>query len=356
MEKTIEILSLEHFIHHVLCLSEKLNSPDFVWYRGVSNACHSLTPSLYREPFNSLLHQELPVLEPKDAPTPDHPTTLSEGGRKNIYRMEQSMDARFMTQSESFLRKKQIESTPMNRYLLKQHYSGKTRLLDWTESPLLALFFALNDEQSTETKNDAKISALLPLRLNNFSITRLLQFERPELEKKLQLKSEKVFQLNVLPTIPKEFVKKPLLNKEDIISLDALFGKYYHLRFSKDEKMYPFAFLPNYLDERMTAQKSCFTFFGNIITLKESLSEQERLSEEEKFLFSMIIPSICRDRILNELKTMGITLFSIYPDLDGLSKSINDKHLSEIIENKKSQESWNLIESSFPAGGNLTNP
>jgi len=73
MEETIQILSLEDFIHHVSWLSK--HSPD-LWFRGVSDASYSLTPGLYREPFNSLL---------RDPPAPDDPTTLSEGGRKNIY-------------------------------------------------------------------------------------------------------------------------------------------------------------------------------------------------------------------------------------------------------------------------------
>lgn len=47
---------------------------------------------------------------------------------------------------------------------LMQHYGLPTRLLDWSESPLVALYFALSSDE--DAKTDAAVWVLNPMRLN----------------------------------------------------------------------------------------------------------------------------------------------------------------------------------------------
>lgn len=47
---------------------------------------------------------------------------------------------------------------------LMQHYGLPTRLLDWSESPLVALYFALSSDK--DAKTDAAVWVLNPMKLN----------------------------------------------------------------------------------------------------------------------------------------------------------------------------------------------
>lgn len=52
---------------------------------------------------------------------------------------------------------------------LMQHYGVPTRLLDWTESPLVALYFAVEDRNPKNKKKDGAFWMLFPLELNRHS-------------------------------------------------------------------------------------------------------------------------------------------------------------------------------------------
>ncbi|RYX80091.1 FRG domain-containing protein, partial [bacterium] len=226
---------------------------------------------------------------------------------KNISRIEGNIDFTFSRKSSMFFSSKQIENNLWNRYFLKQHYGVKTRLLDWTESALIALFFAVKEHKSLE---NGKVWILSPIKLNNYSVSKLINTDK---------------NFDIIPGATK-MDKGPLLNEKDELRVPAMLTKYYKMQYDVDEKLYPLAIYPTHLDERMAAQQACFTIFGNVV------NGLENHDSEKKFVESICIHKNYKKDILRQLKQLGISYYTIYPDLDGLGKEINFAHSGEVFD------------------------
>src|SRR5688572_23441055 len=86
-----------------------------LWYRGCGSASHTLSPSLYRH---------------TKAKTPEAFADL-----------ERQLMTRFRQRSIPYHNRSL--SDDWDALFFMQHYGVPTRLLDWTENPLIALHFAL---------------------------------------------------------------------------------------------------------------------------------------------------------------------------------------------------------------------
>ncbi|GLQ33545.1 FRG domain-containing protein [Litoribrevibacter albus] len=162
---------------------------------------------------------------------------------------------------------------------LGQHYGLPTRLLDWTESALVALFFAIESEAESPC-----VWCLNPHMLNELSTNHRLIFFTDSL------------------------TREPL-DEENILKYEMA---------SKNLPDYPLAFLPNRFDRRMFNQKACFTAHGR----KKCGFEELQKSSESPFLIRLDIEPNNIEYIRFQMRTLGISTVDIYPDLDGLSKDI----------------------------------
>ncbi len=252
--KSDSITRLSDLVDYVLAVLGTHKTHD-IWWRGQTRGqdeqgTWTLVPSVYRE------------------------------SRTRKY--EISSVSRFMAKARS----RHLNCPPEDRFpdwmFLMQHYGLPTRLLDWTESPLIAAFFAVQDvlDAKDGIEPDGVIWALNPTKLNR------LQIGEP--------------------------VVVGAMSKEAI----PLFHPAFDVRAQSHEQI--LAITTHEIDTRMLAQASTFTLHGFSKPLEE-------LDDHETFLHKIIIPGAAKKTLRVELEILGIRLENLFPDLDHLAQSLKDR-------------------------------
>ena len=206
------------------------------WFRGQNSASWGLTPSVHRSYDQSGEHNlaanfrlSAPTRHPKTPELSDLPSWIS----------------------------------------LMQHFGLPTRLLDWTASPLAALFFALE----SEADDDSAVWGLVPSRLNAEFSGR-----------------DEIFVLAGSEA-------RPLL----LAGLE---------KGSPVDKV--LAVMGQDIDIRMTVQQGAFTLHGTGVPLNER-------PEATEYLAKFVIPRSEREKLKEELWFLGIRRSSLFPDLANLA-------------------------------------
>jgi len=153
---------------------------------------------------------------------------------------------------------------------LMQHHGIPTRLLDWTTNPLVALYFALSDDN----KEDACIWVIDPNQLNR----------------------------SFKEQYPVE-VSEQLFNRTDEKKVIAICAAH--------------------SNTRMSSQRSEFTVHMNYTPLNQIKETTVAIKEQ------LIIPYVLKSELKKKLRTFGIDKRSLFPDLDNIAKSVVDDVLGE---------------------------
>lgn len=187
---------------------------------------------------------------------------------------------------------------------LAQHYGIDTRLLDWTEGALIALYFAVNRNPS-----NPRVYMLNPYQLNNFALKRFYDSH-----------NIKDYKLLEPPNFPLTWPdSKPGYQN---IALA------WEMRNEKRGFELPIAVPAAYQDHRMIAQRSCFTIHGK--RLESILDILQELGENlSHYLIVYEFRQGDCEYISRQLFYLGISQSTIFPDLDNLSKDIG----KEIMDN-----------------------
>ncbi len=177
-----------------------------------------------------------------------------------------------------------------------QHYGCPTQLLDVTENPLVALYFACQNEKIKETDGQVRVYAVAERELqfmgsekirNIANLTKLLS--KVEVAQYLKSQSEK----QVLEYLHKE--TEYMINN-DKCDLQDIFDSYFFIAPQKNQ--------------RIIRQNGAFIASG--------LFENEKAAAEsvDKFRIATItISGTQKEKILKELNSLNINEISLFPDL-----------------------------------------
>lgn len=227
-----------------------------VWWRGHADFGWPLRPSIFRPKHSKFKNQEIALLN--------------------------HFQGRALCQRDSF----RNPQSDFEWLCLAQHFGLPTRLLDWTESPLVALYFALNPGGNNQHDDaDACLWALSPTKLN-------LKYSNPD-----------------MPTKALEGLASTKLEVVESISSIA-FGL-------KKDIALPvlLALQPWESNERIITQAGRFTIHSTEAAI-------ETLAYKEAFLEQLLIKRECKRELRDKLRAFGIRRWNIFPDLENLAKGL----------------------------------
>lgn len=159
---------------------------------------------------------------------------------------------------------------------LMQHHGAPTRLLDFTWSPFVATFFAI--ERATK---DVAVWALFPLGLNNRPIRTLRASQRVEEDE-------------IAPWVEGGYEKYFLPNEKELVVAGE----------------------PYRMNQRLIAQSGTFVMPGVLHKPIEALANPTAVV---KFVLET---ALVRKRAMIELYHMNMSNATLFPDLDGLARSV----------------------------------
>jgi hypothetical protein len=180
-----------------------------------------------------------------------------------------------------------------------QHYGVPTRFLDWSESPLMALFFAVTSAAHKIGKSgrpvfsgDASIWLLDPEQWNKHSV------------------NLKGFVASVLTTDDTNAnAYKPVGNVSTM-------------------KEFPIALYGSHNSQRIVAQRGVFVCFGKDTRPMEVVYKSENFPTD--CLMKLVFKKGRLPHMYEALRRQGITDSVVFPDLDGLAREIKREFSFEV--------------------------
>jgi FRG domain len=233
-----------------------------VWYRGHEDQAYRLWPGVYRDDFTELAqklaHNWKWSLE-----------------RARLFR-EREMLSEFRTSGATLLDGSGI----VDSYFIAQHYGMRTRLLDWTTNPLAALYFAVCSDGK---RMDGDL---------------------------FMMDADKLLPKHPNP-IPDDYpLPIGIVTMHHPYATDAV-GISFWQKQKKEREPLILPIRPDNRPGRIAQQSSCFTLHMHLSP-----------TTKNDTLVRMTIPGGKKKEILEELRRLNINEFSIYDDLDHLSREI----------------------------------
>jgi hypothetical protein len=200
--------------------------------------------------------------------------------KKSSWRMREERALRiFRRKAHNYLPDSRVLDDDLRCLALMQHHGAPTRLLDFTKSPFVAAFFALENAST-----DSAVFALnTPL----------------------------LWSGNATP------VGNPKLTRE---AIDPRQKGNFERYFVQNTNQIIWIGEPAEMDRRLVAQSGTFVVPG---VLDKSLDEiLSQYKFESTLIKKIILPQAIRQEAMRTLYRMNVTNATLFPDLEGLAKSI----------------------------------
>lgn len=271
---------------YVSIVTEIANEFDDIWFRGHACASYRLVPSVLRD--------TIPLTDARGNKVENGQMLTSEGGHVTGISPE-NMFYEFKSRAVPFLNRE-----PSNNFewmFLMQHYGVPTRLLDWTTNALVALFFAIESNPTSDEEwnyedspsehfmerdefcsEGAAVFAISPSELNNLTVS----------------KPSKIY----------------------ICEEADEWNHYFEPMNNEGSNFLPIAVQSSHIDTRIRSQSGHFTLHGSNIW---ALDYYDSL---RKIMHKIFIPYGVVPQMLKNLQALGITESFIYPGLESLSRDI----------------------------------
>jgi hypothetical protein len=224
-------------------LKQQVEPRELIWFRGQARRDWELVPSLAR--------------------------------KVKHLRAESALIKRFMQNAVPH-----VEMPPREEWewiFLMQHHRAETRLLDWTESPLAALYFAVSEKRHVH-KNGA-VWCLDPVALNRAA------------NLKFAFEAE-------IPAFGRDKVLESYLPS--------------HVEEGTSD-LFPIALVGPRNTQRMAAQLGTFTINHRLHNPIEGIGDG-------RHVWRWIIPANAKEDIADELSRLAITALTLFPELDRVAE------------------------------------
>lgn len=255
MATTLDILKPKTFAELLEAIETFQGASAASWYRGCNNSSYKLEPTLYRHKTKKQISE--------------------------IADLETEVTTRFVQRSLPFLQRTLVND--WDKLFLMQHYGVPTRLLDWSENPFVAIYFALAGNQNAK-KTDASFWMCDPIAWNRSALSHL-SFGGGILDESSQF---------VRPYAPG--------------------GKFDQI------PMLPIMIYGTYNSPRIVAQRGGFALFGQGTDPMESVFQSKDFPTNT--LRKVVIEKDHLEGIRQSLFRKGFSESVVFPDLEGLAKEI----------------------------------
>lgn len=183
----------------------------------------------------------------------------------------------FRRKAHNYLSNPAVLDNDLRCLALMQHHGAPTRLLDFTKSAFAAAFFAMESAVA-----DAAVYALNTPKLWHASPVKNAQLNRETIDPRSEGNFEKYF----------------LSNDNEIIWIGE----------------------PTEMDQRLVAQSGTMVVPGMLDKSLDQILREYR--DDDTLIKKIILPQAIREEAMKALYRMNITNATLFPDLDGLARSI----------------------------------